>query len=85
MVVKLENDYLGIDYDVIRSKNIYCLYYRQYNIIIDCIMIEECDCIIAYSDRDKEIVIYRDMIITKEDYNSTQLYIKIIPNIISYK
>ena len=90
MILKFEkekqyNDDVKINYDEIFSKIIYCLYYKQYNVIVNCIMVEQVDGIIAYSDDKQEIIEYRNELIQKEKYISVHLYIKSILNIVSYR
>jgi len=90
MIFKFKEDQqysneINIDFDDISSKSIYCLYYKQYNVAVNCILIEKLDSMIAYGDNEKEVIDYRNELVENKKYIPVHLYIKNIPNIVSYK
>lgn len=84
MLKKIDLDNISVEFKEILSKCIYCLFHRQYNIIVDDNQVEMDDCIIAYSDNINEIMEYRNYLIINEIYLTVQLYIRTIPNIFYY-
>lgn len=90
MICKIKEDQwyttdLKIDFNEIKSKIIYCLYYKQYNKIINCVAVEEVDNLIAYGDNKSELIEYRNELIELKGAASVHLYLKKIPNIVNYK
>jgi hypothetical protein len=78
------SDHIKIDYDQITTSVIYCLYHITYDIGIDFDIVEKADTIIAYSDSRDEVIKYRNELIEIENLSALNLYIKNIPNIVSY-
>ena len=84
MLKKIDLDDISVEFKEISSKCIYCLFHRQYNIIVDNNQAEIDDCIIAYSDNINEIIEYRNSLVINNKYLTVQLYIRKIPNVFYY-
>ena len=80
-------EFLIINFDN-KTPNFYTLYHIQRNIptgIGNDEIVPEDNCLIAYSDKEKEVISYRNELIKDGYYKPTELYTKTIPNLKCYR